>query len=91
MVPLLLFSIVAIALSVERSAFWFRVSRRQQAIVKPLLQTYRSNSPATYEQLRQHLDLPIARIFLEPLELDGPLPVCFAQHWKVRPRHNCPC
>ncbi len=77
MVPLLLFSIVAIALSVERAMFWFRVSRGQRAIIKPLLQTYRSNPPAAYEQLRQHLDLPIARIFLEALELDGASPSQF--------------
>ena len=77
MVPLLLFSVIAIALSVERSVFWFRVSRGQRAIVKPLLQTYRSSPVAAYEQLRQHLDLPIARIFLEALELDGASPSQF--------------
>ena len=77
MVPLLLFSVIAIALSVERSVFWFRVSRGQRAIVKPLLQTYRSSPVSAYEQLRQHLDLPIARIFLEALELDGASPSQF--------------
>jgi biopolymer transport protein ExbB len=77
MVPLLLFSVVAIALSVERAVFWIRINRRQRAIVKGLLQTYRSNPPAAYEQLRQHLDLPIARIFLEALELDGASPSQF--------------
>jgi biopolymer transport protein ExbB len=77
MVPLLLFSVVAIALSVERVVFWVRIHRRQRAIVKGLLQTYRSNPTAADEQLRQHLDLPIARIFLEALELDGASPSQF--------------
>lgn len=77
MVPLLLFSIAAIALSVERSIFWLRVSRRQRPVVKDILQLYRANPPAAFERLRAHLNLPIARIFLEALELEGASPSQF--------------
>jgi len=77
MVPLLLFSLAAIALSVERAIFWFRINRRQRSVVKTVLQTYRSNPPATYALLRKHLDLPMARIFLEALELEGASPSQF--------------
>ncbi len=77
MVPLLLFSVAAIALSIERCIFWFRISRRQRPVVKDILQTYRANPPAAFTQLKEHLDLPIARIFLEALELEGASPSQF--------------
>lgn len=77
MVPLLIFSVAAIALSIERVIFWFRVSRRQRPVVKEILQTYRANPPAAFTLLKGHLDLPIARIFLEALELEGASPSQF--------------
>lgn len=77
MVPLLLFSVTAIALSIERAIFWLRISRRQRSVVKEILQAYRSNPPAAFAQLREHLNLPIARIFLEALELQGASPSQF--------------
>ncbi|MEL6380964.1 MAG: MotA/TolQ/ExbB proton channel family protein [Cyanobacteria bacterium J06626_18] len=77
MVPLLLFSIAAIALSIKRCIFWFRVSRRQRPVVKDILQTYRANPLTAFAQLKEHLDLPIARIFLEALELEGASPSQF--------------
>ncbi|MBE7381190.1 MAG: MotA/TolQ/ExbB proton channel family protein [Leptolyngbya sp. SIO1E4] len=77
MVPLLLFSVTAIALTVERAIFWLRVSRRQRSVVKNILQTYRANPADAFERLKKHLDLPIARIFLEALELDGASPSQF--------------
>ncbi|NER84730.1 MAG: MotA/TolQ/ExbB proton channel family protein [Leptolyngbya sp. SIO1D8] len=77
MVPLLLFSVTAIALSIERGIFWVRVSRRQRSVVKQILQAYRANPAQALELLKTHLDLPIARIFLEALELDGASPSQF--------------
>jgi biopolymer transport protein ExbB len=77
MVPLLLFSIVAIALSVERAVFWFRVNRHQRSVGQTFLKTYRHNPLAARDQLRQQLDLPMARIFLEALELEGASPSQF--------------
>jgi biopolymer transport protein ExbB len=77
MVPLLLFSIAAIALSIERLVFWARVSRYQRPLVKRILQTYRCDPPTAFDQLKAHLQLPIARIFIEALELDGASPSQF--------------
>ncbi|MFE4106871.1 MotA/TolQ/ExbB proton channel family protein [Almyronema epifaneia] len=74
MVPLLLFSIAAIALIVERSIFWLRVNRRQRRVVKDILQTYRHAPIDVFAKLKQNLDLPLARIFLEALELEGASP-----------------
>lgn len=77
MVPLLLFSVAAIALSIERAVFWYRVSRHQRTVVRDFLRLYRSDSAAASERLKQHSDLPIARIFLEALELEGASPSQF--------------
>lgn len=72
--PLLLFSVVAIALAIERSIFWLRITRRQRNVARKILQTYRQQPNEAFAQLKQHLQLPIARIFLEALELEGASP-----------------
>lgn len=68
--PLLCFSVLAIALIVERLAFWFRVNRRQQRVVREFLSLYRSDPPLALPKLKRNVDLPIARIFLEALEVE---------------------
>jgi biopolymer transport protein ExbB len=72
--PLLLFSVVAIALVIERGFFWFRVWRRQGRVVRQVLALYKSDPNAALNLLKNNADLPIARIFLEALELDRPTP-----------------
>ncbi|MEM7594353.1 MAG: hypothetical protein AAF383_23060 [Cyanobacteria bacterium P01_A01_bin.83] len=92
--PLLGFSLLAIALIVERVIFWWRVKNGRRGICKEVLSLYRSDcgrvaSPnkgdsvqpmysasgrhrfAAINKLKQnaHLHLPIARIFLEVMEL----------------------
>ncbi|MBD2022010.1 MotA/TolQ/ExbB proton channel family protein [Leptolyngbya sp. FACHB-36] len=69
-IPLLAFSIVAIALIIERTVFWFRVNRRQERVVRNALQLYREDESRALETLKQNIDLPIARIFLEALSLE---------------------
>ncbi|MBE9102447.1 MotA/TolQ/ExbB proton channel family protein [Vacuolonema iberomarrocanum] len=68
--PLLGFSVVAIALIVERLVFWVRVNRRQRRVVRDVLRTYPEDFQTSLLKLRQNIDLPIARIFLEALEVD---------------------
>ncbi|WP_416669240.1 MotA/TolQ/ExbB proton channel family protein [Egbenema bharatensis] len=70
MYPLLGFSIVAIALIVERLVFWIRVNRRQQRVVRDVLRTYPHDFDTALLRLKQNADLPIARIFLEGLEVN---------------------
>lgn len=72
--PLLLFSVCAIAVTVERSLFWFRIKKQERKIVKDVLQIYRANPPAVFPKLKQNINLPISRIFLEALELEGASP-----------------
>jgi len=75
MVPLLVFSVLAIALIVERLRFWIRVNRRQQRVVQEVLKLYRlDNVVGALDLLQKNVDLPIARIFLSALELEQPTP-----------------
>jgi biopolymer transport protein ExbB len=72
--PLLGFSILAVALILERIGFWIRVARRQDRVVREVLQLYKRNPQAAFLKLEQNVDLPIARIFLAALELDQATP-----------------
>lgn len=77
-IPLLAFSIVAIGLIVERIVFWTRVMRRQDPIIKTALELYRDDPELAIEKLKRHIDLPIARIFLEAMTLEDGEPEEFA-------------
>ncbi len=72
--PLLGFSILAVALVLERLLFWVRIANRQDRIVREILVLYRRSPRSAFLKLEQHGDLPIARIFLAALELDQPNP-----------------
>jgi biopolymer transport protein ExbB len=73
--PLLAFSVLAIALIVERIVFWSRINRRQRQVVQEVLRLYRlDNVVGALNKLKENIDLPIARIFLSALELDQPTP-----------------
>lgn len=72
--PLTLFSVIAIALCIERSLFWIRINRNQRKVIKQILITYRRTPVDVFTILRQNIHLPIARIFLETLEIEGASP-----------------
>ncbi|MBE9056860.1 MotA/TolQ/ExbB proton channel family protein [Sphaerospermopsis sp. LEGE 08334] len=73
--PLLLSSVVAVGLIIERIKFWLKISNRQQRVVREVLNLYRQNNVvSTIDTLRKNADLPIARIFLTALELEEPNP-----------------
>ena len=72
--PLLGFSILSLALVIERLVFWLRLNRRQPRLVRDILRIYQDDPHLALQRLRNHGDLPIARIFLEALELDQPTP-----------------
>lgn len=73
--PLLGFSILAIALIIERTVFWVRINRRQSRVIRDVFSLYRKNNVVgAIEKLKQNADLPIARIFLAALELEQPTP-----------------
>ncbi|MBD2309179.1 MotA/TolQ/ExbB proton channel family protein [Chroococcidiopsis sp. FACHB-1243] len=73
--PLLGFSILAIALIIERAIFWARINKRQRRVIREVLNLYRLENVVTaLERLKQNADLPMARIFLAALELERPTP-----------------
>ena len=78
MVPLLLFSMLTLALVVERSWFWLRISRQQRGLVPQVLKLYSQNPYGAIAKLKQYPQLPIARIFLAALTLDSTTPEEFS-------------
>ncbi|MBE9215421.1 MotA/TolQ/ExbB proton channel family protein [Plectonema cf. radiosum LEGE 06105] len=71
MIPLLFFSMLVVALIIERIRFWTKINSRQSRIVEQVLKLYRrDNVVGALEKLKQNTDLPIARIFLAALELE---------------------
>jgi biopolymer transport protein ExbB len=73
--PLLGFSVVAIALIIERVRFWYRINSRQSRIVQEFFKLYRLNNlVSALDKLQKNADLPIARVFLSALELEEPTP-----------------
>lgn len=75
--PLLAFSVIGIALVIERIWFWIKIQSRQQQVITEVLRLYRSDIIATIRKLKQNADLPVARIFLEALALEEPTPTEF--------------
>ena len=63
--PLLAFSLVSLALIIERLVFWTRLNRRQRKVMQGILRLYRESPAEAYTRLRQSADLPLARIFLD--------------------------
>ncbi|MGH8000381.1 MAG: MotA/TolQ/ExbB proton channel family protein [Brasilonema sp.] len=73
--PLLAFSVLAVALIIERVRFWVKINTRQNRVVREVLSLYRrDNVVGAMDQLQKNADLPIARIFLTALELEEPNP-----------------
>ncbi|MGL5795567.1 MAG: MotA/TolQ/ExbB proton channel family protein, partial [Waterburya sp.] len=64
MFPLLGLSIYSVAIILERSLFWFKISRQQEQVIKQLLNLYRDDTKAASMMLKRHTNLPIARVFL---------------------------
>lgn len=74
MVPLLLLSMVTLALVIERSWFWLRLGRQQRTLVTGMLEAYRQNPQLAIAKLKQHPQIPIARIFLTALTIGDTTP-----------------
>jgi biopolymer transport protein ExbB len=78
MIPLLLFSITAIGLIIERSRYWSRIVKRQPRMMQRVLMLYQENDVAeAISALKKNIDLPAARILLSALSLDRPTPEQF--------------
>lgn len=66
-IPLLIFSFVALALALERCWFWARLGGQQQRLVTQILEGYDQQPQAAIAKLKQHRHLPVARVFLAAL------------------------
>ena len=77
MIPLLVLSIYSLAIVLERSLFWFKISRQQNRAVDKLLDLYRDEPYAANEMLKRYPDLPIARVFSSALSLERSTPQKF--------------
>ncbi|MGH1393659.1 MAG: MotA/TolQ/ExbB proton channel family protein [Trichormus sp.] len=76
--PLLGFSVLAVALIIERIRFWAKIIGKQNRVVQEVLKLYRlDNVVSAVDKLQQNTDLPIARIFLTALELEDATPEDF--------------
>jgi biopolymer transport protein ExbB len=72
--PLLLFSLVTLALVVERSWFWLHLRRQQRQLVGDILTLYQQHPERAVAKLKQYPHLPLARIFLAALSLGEATP-----------------
>ena len=70
--PLLAFSLLAVALIIERIVFWTKIKRKKRRVLKEVFSLYRSDPLSAKEKLKANADLPIARIFLAAMELENP-------------------
>jgi biopolymer transport protein ExbB len=70
--PLLIFSVVVLALSIERIIFWQKTMSRQQSFAKRFFDSYREYPQLKPQELGRDTDLPLARIFVAAISLSNP-------------------
>lgn len=71
-IPLLAFSLLAVALIIERIIFWVKLKRKQSRVIKEVFSLYRSDMLSARTKLQKNADLPVARILLAAMELESP-------------------
>jgi biopolymer transport protein ExbB len=70
--PLLAFSVLVVALSIERSFFWWKNISRQKNFVQRFFLRYRQYPQLQPHDLGREQDLPLARIFMAAIGLPQP-------------------
>lgn len=89
-VPLMICSFLVVTLAIERSIFWSQVRKNQKRIVRTSLQIYQEDPAQAEDFLQQHIDLPIARIYLEALSIPNATPNEFALALDSRTQSEIP-
>ncbi len=74
MYPLLFASILVVALAIERLYFWFKLGRKQQQLIRTVLDLYQQQPILAINRLKREQNLPIARIFLAAINLQDATP-----------------
>lgn len=83
-IPLMICSFLVVTLAIERTVFWSRINKHQKRIVRTALQIYQESPSQAGEFLQQHLDLAIARIYLEALSIPDATPTEFSLALETR-------
>jgi biopolymer transport protein ExbB len=68
-VPLLLFSLISLALIIERFYFWFQIGQRESKVIRQVFILLDVDRDQAIALLLKNTDLPIPRIFLAALQL----------------------
>jgi biopolymer transport protein ExbB len=89
-IPLLFCSFLVVSLAIERSIFWSRVRKQQKQVVITAQQIYQENPAQVEDFLLQHINLPIARIYLEALSIPNATPAEFALALDARTQSEMP-
>ena len=89
-IPLMICSFLVVTLAIERSIFWSQVRKNQKRIVRTSLQIYQEDPAQAEDFLQQHIDLPIARIYLEALSIPNATPNEFALALDSRTQSEIP-
>jgi len=76
-IPLMICSFLVVTLAIERAIFWSRIKNQQKRVVRKALQIYQEEPVEAEVFLQQHLDLPIARIYLEAISIPNATPTEF--------------
>jgi len=76
-IPLMICSFLVVTLAIERAIFWSRIKNQQKRVVRKALQIYQEEPVEAEVFLQQHLDLPIARIYLEAISIPNTTPTEF--------------
>lgn len=77
MLPLLVLSILALSVIIERLWFWFRILNQEREIVNRVLDAARDNWGAATQLAKRATDQPIGRFLYAPLRLSRPDPELF--------------
>jgi biopolymer transport protein ExbB len=73
-IPLMICSFLVVTLAIERAIFWSQNKKQQKRIIKTALNIYQDDPTQAEEFLQQHIDLQIARIYLEALSIPNATP-----------------
>jgi biopolymer transport protein ExbB len=89
-IPLLFCSFLVISLAIERAIFWSQIRNQQKRVVKTALQIYQEDPAQAEDFLQKHVDLPIARIYLEAISIHNATPTEFALALDARTQTEMP-
>lgn len=89
-IPLMIFSFLVVGFAIERSIFWSRIRKHQKRIVRTALEMYQEDPTQAKDFLQQHVDLPIARIYLEAISMTDATPTEFALALDSRTQSEIP-